>query len=147
MQNGHGSSKQMIEEAKRSFDQQGFMKTLGAKIIAIEKGMVKISCTKSDHLTQQHGYIHAGVITSIADVASGYAALTTMPEGSEVLSVEFKTNLMKAAKADTIIATGRVIKSGRTLVFCEAKVTDEKEETIFATFQGTMFCIQKQPTK
>lgn len=137
----------MIEEAKQSFDQQGFMKTLGAEIIAIETGMVKIACAKSDGLTQQHGYFHAGVITSIADVACGYAAYTTMPKGSEVLSVEFKTNLMKAANADKIIATGKVIKSGRTLVFCEATITDEKEETIFATFQGTMFCLQNQSTK
>ena len=132
----------MIEEAKRSFEKQGFMRTLGAKIISIEKGMVKISCKRTEAVTQQHGYFHAGVITSIADVACGYAAFTTMPEGSEVLSVEFKTNLMKAANADEIIATGKVIKSGRTLVFCEAKVTDEKEEIIFATFQGTMFCLQ-----
>ena len=79
----------MIEQAKKSFDKQGFMKTLGAKIIAIEKGMVKIACDKNKSLTQQHGYFHAGVITSIADVACGYAAHTTMPLGSEVLSVEF----------------------------------------------------------
>ena len=137
----------MIEEAKKSFDKQGFMKTLGAEIIAIEKGMVKIKCDKKDSLTQQHGYFHAGVITSIADVACGYAAMTTMPEGSEVLSVEFKTNLMKAATADRIIATGKVIKSGRTLVFCEAQITDEKEEIIFATLQGTMICIQTKPNE
>ena len=135
----------MIEVAKKSFEQQGFMKTIGAEIIAIEKGMVKISCKKNESLTQQHGFFHAGVITSIADVACGYAALTTMPEGSEVLSVEFKTNLMKAATADTIVAIGKVIKSGRSLVFCEAKVTDEKEEVIFATLQGTMFCLQTKP--
>ena len=137
----------MIEEAKKSFDQQGFMKTLGAEIVAIEKGMVKIACSKNDRLTQQHGFFHAGVIASIADVACGYAAMTTMPEGSEVLSVEFKTNLMKAATANKIIATGKVIKSGRTLVFCEAKVTDEKEEVIFATLQGTMFCVQAKPNQ
>ncbi len=137
----------MIEEAKRSFDRQGFMKTLGAKIISIEKGMVKIACEKKESLTQQHGYFHAGVITSIADVACGYAALTTMPKGSEVLSVEFKTNLMKAAISDKIIAIGKVVKTGKTLVFCEAKVTDDKEETIFATLQGTMICIQTKPTE
>ncbi len=132
----------MIEEAKKSFEQQGFMKILGAKIIAIEKGMVKITCEKKDSLTQQHGFFHAEVITSIADSACGYAALTTMPKGSDVLSVEFKTNLLRAAKAEKIIATGTVVKSGRNLVFCEARITDEKEETIFATLQGTMMCIQ-----
>jgi uncharacterized protein (TIGR00369 family) len=132
----------MIEAAKKSFDKQGFMKTLGAQIIAIEKGLVKIECTLKDELTQQHGFFHAGVITSIADVACGYAALTTMPEGSEVLSVEFKTNLMRPASANKIIATGKVVKSGRNLVFCEASITDENETTLFATLQGTMICIQ-----
>lgn len=132
----------MIETAKKSFDKQGFMKTLGAKIIAIEKGMVKISCELKEELTQQHGFFHAGVITSIADVACGYAALTTMPEHSEVLSVEFKTNLMRPATAQRIIATGKVVKSGKNLVFCEAKITDEKETTQFASLQGTMFCVQ-----
>ena len=132
----------MIEEAKKSFEKQGFMKTLGAKIISIEEGLVKIECTLKDELAQQHGFFHAGVITSIADSACGYAALTTMPEGSDVLSVEFKTNLLRAAKAEKIIATGNVVKSGRNLVFCEARITDDKEETLFATLQGTMICIQ-----
>ncbi|CAL2055402.1 PaaI family thioesterase [Tenacibaculum sp. 190524A05c] len=132
----------MIEEAKISFDKQGFMKTLGAEIIHIESGLLKIRCEKHSGLTQQNGFFHAGVLTSIMDVACGYAALTTMPTGSDVLSVEFKTNLMRPAIADVIIATGTVIKSGKTLVFCEAKVTDEKEETIFATLQGTMICLK-----
>lgn len=132
----------MIEEIKKNFEKQGFMKTLGAKVILIEKGLVKIECTLKDELAQQNGFFHAGVITSIADSACGYAALTTMPQGSDVLSVEFKINLLRAAKAKKIIATGKVIKSGRNLVFCEARITDEKEEILFATLQGTMICIQ-----
>ena len=134
----------MIETAKKSFNQQAFMKTIGAEIIHIESGLVKIRCKKQDGLTQQNGFFHAGVITSIADSACGYAALTTMPEGSDVLSVEFKTNLMRPAVSDEIIAVGKVIKSGRTLVFCEAKVMDEKEEKIFATLQGTMICLKEK---
>lgn len=145
--NGSAKKVEVIEEAKKSFEKQGFMKTLGAKIIAIEEGMVKIECSLQKELTQQHGFFHAGVITSIADSACGYAALTTMPEGSDVLSVEFKTNLLKAANAKKIIATGKVVKSGRTLVFCEAKITDDKEEIIFATLQGTMICIQPNDKK
>lgn len=132
----------MIETAKRSFEKQGFMKTLGAEIVAIETGMVKISCELKEELTQQHGFFHAGVITSIADVACGYAAMTTMPEGSEVLSVEFKTNLMRPATAQKILATAKVVKSGKNLVFCEAKITDEKETTQYASLQGTMFRVQ-----
>jgi uncharacterized protein (TIGR00369 family) len=133
----------MKEEVLESYSRQGFMKYLGVEIISIAKGLVKVSCKKNENLTQQNGFFHAGVITSIADAACGYAALTTMEKGSDVLSVEFKTNLMKPAISDRIIATGKVIKSGRILVFCEAKITDETEEIIFATFQGTMIC--KQP--
>ena len=132
----------MIEEVKSSFAKQGFMKTLGAEIVHLEEGCLKIRCEKQDSLTQQHGFFHAGVLTSLMDSACGYAALTTMSKGSDVLSVEFKTNLMRPAKSEIIIATGTVIKSGKTLVFCEAKITDEKEETIFATLQGTMICLK-----
>ena len=133
----------MKEEVLNRFFNQGFMKHLGVELISVEKGLVKLSCTKNDNLTQQNGFFHAGVITTIADAACGFAALTTMPEGSDVLSVEFKTNLMKPAISDKLVAISSVIKAGRTLVFCEAKITDEQEETIFATFQGTMIC--KQP--
>ena len=132
----------MLKQVEESFNKQGFMNHIGAKIITIENGLVKISCEKKDFLTQQNGYFHAGVITSIADVACGYAALSTMPKGSDVLSVEFKTNLMRAANTSKIIASGKVIKLGKRLVFCEAKITDENEEIIFATLQGTMICIQ-----
>ena len=132
----------MIEASKDSFYKQGFMQTLGAKLISIESGLVKIECDFNEKLTQQHGYFHAGVLTSLADVACGYAAHSMMPVGSDVLSVEFKTNFIRAAKADKIVATGKVIKSGRTLTFCEAKVTDGSEETLFATMQATMMCLK-----
>ena len=132
----------MIEASKNSFYQQGFMQTLGAKLISIEKGLVKLECDYSEKLTQQHGYFHAGVLTSLADVACGYAAHSMMPEGSDVLSVEFKTNFIRAAKANKIIATGKVIKSGRTLTFCEAKVTDGEENKLFATMYATMMCLK-----
>ena len=132
----------MEQEILESYRKQGFMQHLGVEILSIEKGLVKVSCDKNDNLLQQNGFFHAGVITSIADAACGYAALSVMPKGADVLSVEFKTNLMKPAISNKIIARGKVIKSGRTLVFCEAKITDETEEIIFATFQGTMICIQ-----
>ncbi len=132
----------MIEVAKQSFYKQGFMKTLGAELISITKGNVQISCTLNDTLTQQHGYFHAGVMTSIADVACGYAALSTMPDGSDVLTVEFKTNFIRAAETDKIIAKGTVIKSGNTLTFCEGVVTNENQDIIYATMQATMICLK-----
>ena len=134
----------MTEASKQGFYKQGFMKTLGAKLLTIEKGLVKLECDYDEKLTQQHGYFHAGVLTSLADVACGYAAHTLMPSGSEVLSVEFKTNFIRPAKADSIIATGKVIKSGKTLTFCEAKVTDKTEKTLFATMQATMMCMRNE---
>ncbi|WP_298895870.1 PaaI family thioesterase [uncultured Psychroserpens sp.] len=118
------------------------MKTLGAELISITKGNVQISCTLNDTLTQQHGYFHAGVMTSIADVACGYAALSTMPDGSDVLTVEFKTNFIRAAETDKIIAKGTVIKSGNTLTFCEGVVTNENQDIIYATMQATMICLK-----
>ena len=134
----------MIEAARDSFYKQGFMQTLGARLISLEEGIVKIECDFNEKLTQQHGYFHAGVITSIADVACGYAAHSMMPDGSDVLSVEFKTNFIRAAKADKIIAVGKVVKSGKTLTFCEAQVTDGSEEIIFATMQATMMCLKSK---
>ncbi|SEE36503.1 uncharacterized domain 1-containing protein [Tenacibaculum sp. MAR_2010_89] len=133
----------MIDEIKKSFSKQGFMKTLGAKILHIKEGEVKIQCMKVDNLTQQHGFFHAGVLTSIMDVACGYAALTVMPENSDVLSVEFKTNLLRPANSKLVVATGKVVKSGKTLVFCEAKVEDE-QGTLYTTMQATMICLQKK---
>lgn len=114
------------------------MKTLGAEIIHIEAGKVIIACIKNDGLTQQDGFFHAGVLTSIADSACGYAALSVMPEDADVLSVEFKMNLLRPATAEKIIAAGTVLKNGRTLVVCEGIVTDETETTIYAKMIGTM---------
>jgi uncharacterized protein (TIGR00369 family) len=128
-----------MQRIKDSFNQQGFMKTLGAKIINIEPGKVVIACAKTEALTQQHGFIHAGVLTSLADTACGYAALSAAPEEADVLSVEFKINLMRPAKAERIIAVGEVLKAGRTLVFCEATVTDETGAEIYAKMLATIF--------
>ncbi len=132
----------MIETAKHSFHKQGFMKTLGAELISITEGEVKISCSLNDTLTQQHGYFHAGVLTSLVDVACGYAALSMMPTGSDVLTVQFKTNFIRAAEAKTIVAKGSVIKSGKTLTFCEGVVTNDSQDTIYATMQATMICLK-----
>ena len=132
----------MIETAKNSFKKQGFMKTIGAKIVSIEKGLVKIECELNEKLTQQHGFFHAGVLTSICDVACGYAALSAMPKNSDVLTVEFKTNFIRAANVKKIVATGKVVKSGKTLTFCEGKVTDTNEKIIYSTMQATMICLK-----
>lgn len=133
----------MYEKIKQSFDKQGLMKTFNAKLIAVEKGQVKITCDFSDELTQQHGFFHAGVATSIVDSACGYAALTMMPDDMEVLSVEFKINFMKPAKTDKLVAIGKVLQAGRTLTICEGYVYDSSEEKLISKMTATMIGVKR----
>lgn len=128
----------MYEKIKQSFDRQGLMKTLNAKLISVEKGQVKISCEFSENLTQQHGFFHAGVATSIIDSACGYAALTMLTDNFEVLTIEFKVNFLKPAKTNKLIAIGKVLQSGKTLTVCEGFVYDETETKLIAKMTATI---------
>ena len=98
------------------------MSTLGARVERVAPGEVDILLPIRPGISQQHGFVHAGAIASIADSACGYAALTLLPEDSGVLAVEFKINLMAPGAGETLLARGRVIKSGRTLSVCQADV-------------------------
>lgn len=129
---------------KESFDKQYFMDYLGAKLEKAEKGEVSISVEKTRNLSQQAGFIHAGVITTIADSAAGYAALSMMPDDKEVLSVEFKVNLMRPASGSKIIAHARVIKPGRQITVVESDVVDLDTGKLVAKFQGTMISVPKE---
>ena len=131
----------MDEKIKQSFDQQGLMKTLNAKLISVEKGEVKISCEFSETLSQQHGYFHAGVATSIVDSACGYAALTLLNKDAEVLTIEFKVNFLKPAKTNRLIAIGKVLQSGKTLTICDGYVYDESETKLIAKMTATIFAL------
>ena len=110
------------------------MTTIGATLTRVEAGEVVIEVPHREDLTQQHGFLHAGVIASIADSACGYAAFTLMPEDHAVLSVEFKQNLLAPAKGERFRATARVVKAGRTLTVCTAEVVavTGAEETLVA---------------
>ncbi len=132
------------QRIKNSFDKQSFMKTLGAELVSVEEGEVRIDCPFSAGLTQQDGFFHAGVLTSVVDSACGYAALTMMPENARVLSVEFKVNLLRPAACDKIIAIGKVIKAGKQLTVCEGTVYDANTDKILLKLQGTMICIQNE---
>lgn len=129
---------------RKNFEKQRFMSYLGAKLETIEEGRVSISVEKAAHLSQQTGFIHAGVITTIADSAAGYAAWSMMPENSDVLSVEFKVNLMRPASGSKIIAHAQVIKSGRQITVVEADVEDVDTGKVIAKFQGTMISVPAQ---
>ncbi|MGH1516469.1 PaaI family thioesterase [Chryseobacterium sp. JK1] len=131
----------MYDRIKQSFDQQGIMKTIGAQLAEVEKGKVKITCEFSEKLTQHNGFFHAGVLTTIVDSACGYAALTTMPENANVLTVEFKVNFMKPAKTDQLVAIGKVLQAGRTLTICEGYVYNRNEEKLIAKMTATMIAL------
>lgn len=135
-----------VEEIKESFVKQTIMTLIGGELTRVEPGVIEISLPYRTDLTQQHGYVHAGIITTIADSACGYAAYTLMPPGSDVLAVEFKVNLMRPAKGEMFVARAEVIKSGRTLTVVRADVhalsSGDKSELV-AIMQGTMMRLQR----
>jgi uncharacterized protein (TIGR00369 family) len=121
------------EVVAESFARQALMSTLGAALVAVGPGEVDIEIRHAPGLTQQHGYLHAGVLAAVADSACGYAALTLAPPGYDVLAVEFKINLLRPARAARFLARGRVLRPGRTLTVCRADVvrlSDEGEELV-----------------
>lgn len=113
---------------------------MGARLRRVEPGAVSIALPFREDLTQQNGYIHAGIITAIADSACGYAAYTLMPAGSEVLSVEFKVNLLRPAEGEELVAEAKVLKAGRTLTVttCDVYSHAAGEARMVATMLATM---------
>jgi uncharacterized protein (TIGR00369 family) len=129
---------------RASFEKQQFMQTLGARLESVEPGEVTISLPFRADLTQQHGFLHAGAVTSVVDSACGYAALSLMEPGAAVLAVEFKVNLMAPAAGERFVAVGRVVRSGRTLTVCSGEVRalqGDREATV-AVMQGTMMSVR-----
>jgi uncharacterized protein (TIGR00369 family) len=112
---------------ERSFARQTLMATIGASLLRVAPGEVDIALGVAPHIYQQHGFVHGGAITSIADSAAGYAALTLMEAGTGVLAVEFKINLLAPGRGDRLVAEGRVVRPGRTLSVSQATVFGERE--------------------
>jgi uncharacterized protein (TIGR00369 family) len=133
------------EEVAQSFNRQTVMSLIGAELMRVEPGVVEITLPYRTDLAQQHGYLHAGIVTTIADSACGYAAYSLMPPNSEVLSVEFKVNLLRPAKGQTFTASAEVVKSGKTLTVVRADVfaIDADRRDLIATMLGTMICLSK----
>lgn len=104
---------------RESFARQGIMGLLGARLAKVEPGLVVIELPFRKDLSQQHGFFHAGVVSTIMDSAGGYAGYTLFPAGASVLTVEFKVNLLAPADGDRLVATGRVVKAGRTVTVTE----------------------------
>ena len=130
-----------------SFDRQQAMKLLGAKLARLAPGECDIELAYRPELTQQHGYFHGGIIGTIADSAGGYSAFTLMPEDSSVLTVEYKMNLLAPGDGELLIARGRVLKSGRTLVVSRVDVVVVKggRETLCATLLETLMTMHGRP--
>lgn len=128
---------------RASFELQNVMQLIGARLDRVEPGIVEIEIDSRSDLTQQNGYVHAGIVTTILDSACGYAAHTLMPANSGVLSVEFKVNLLAPAKGERIRAKAEVKRAGRTLTVCtaDAFAIDGDKETLCATMLATMFCV------
>ena len=130
------------ETVRDSFSRQSFMATLGAEITAVEPGMVRIEYGHGEGLLQQHGFIHAGVGTSILDSACGYAELSLAPAGADVLTAEFKVNFLRPAKGERFKATSQVLKAGKMLTVCEGELWAD-ETSLIAKMQATMSILSR----
>lgn len=132
------------ERVRESFARQQLMHTLGARLTRVEPGIVEIELPYRTNLTQQHGFLHAGVVASVLDSACGYAAFTLMPADAAVLSVEFKVNLLAPARGDRLLARAEVKRAGRTVTVCTADAfafTGEQSKVV-ATMLATMMCVR-----
>lgn len=132
---------------RESFERQTIMATIGAALVSVEPGKAVIALPYAKHICQQHGFLHAGVVATIVDSACGYAAFSVMPAHSAVLTVEFKVNLMAPAKGERFVATGRVVKAGRTLTVTQGEVVafDAGRETTVAIVTATMMRLEAKP--
>jgi uncharacterized protein (TIGR00369 family) len=138
------------EAATATFDRQQAMRTLGISIARLEPGEVDLSMSYSRDLTQQNGFVHAGVITAGLDTACGIAAFTLMPADCDILTVEFKTNLLAPAKGERFAFRAVVVKPGRTLTVCEARAFAQADgaESLVATITGTLMALKRsEPAK
>jgi uncharacterized protein (TIGR00369 family) len=130
---------------RESFARQSAMLTLGMRLLRVAPGEVEIGLGFREDLTQQHGYLHAGVVAAAVDTACGYAALTLTEAGAEVLSVEFKLNLLSPAAGERFVARARVVRAGRNITVCSGDVFALKgggEEKVVATMLATMMTVR-----
>jgi uncharacterized protein (TIGR00369 family) len=134
---------QIQARIRDSFERQGLMQHLGARLEHVAPGRVHIVLPNRPEIDQQHGYIHAGATSAIADSAGGYAALTLFPENTAVLTVEYKINFLAPAVEDHLEAVGTVLKSGRTLTVCQLEVFafHGPKRSLVAAGQQTLICV------
>jgi len=131
---------------RASFARQRVMESIGATLTHVEAGAVEITLPYRIDLTQQHGFIHAGIVATILDSACGYAAFSLMPPEMAVLTVEYKINLLRPAKGDRLIARARVVRDGKTLTVCagDAFADTDGAETVVATMLATVMAVEQR---
>ena len=135
------------KKVRASFARQTFMDTIGARIAALSPGYCEVELSFRGDLCQQNGYLHGGLVTTIAANATGYAAFSLMPPNSSVLGVDYKINLLDPAAGERFIAIGRVLKPGRTLsvVECDIEAEDAGKRKLIAKMLTTMMCLEGVP--
>jgi len=134
------------ERVRSSFARQQVMRTLGVEIVRLDPGEIELAMPYNSAYTQQHGFMHAGIITTALDSSCGYAAFSLMPADAAVLTVEFKTNLIAPAKGESFSFRAQVIKPGRTLTVCDARAfaKGNGEERLVATMTGTLMAVYQR---
>ena len=132
-----------VERVRASFARQRAMDTLGARLSEVAPGRVVIELDWAEALTQQHGFLHAGMVATALDSACGYAGFTLMPVEAAVLTIEYKINLLAPAKGQTFRMVGQVVKPGRTVTVCEghAYAMDNGREKLVATMSCTLMAV------
>jgi uncharacterized protein (TIGR00369 family) len=136
-----------VAKVRESFNRQTVMQTLGAVLISIEPGLVEIEMPFRADLTQQHGFVHGGIVTAILDSACGYAAFSLNSPDTTVLTVEYKVNFVAPAKGDRFMARGEVVRPGATVTVCKGDVLayDGDEEKLVATMLMTIMTMPDRP--
>lgn len=131
-----------------SFARQGALALIGAELQEVQPGEVTIALPIRPDLCQHHGYVHAGIVTTIVDTACGYAAMSLLPAGSTIVSIEFKLNLLAPATGTALVARGQVKRAGRTIIVCTGDVfaqSNDRDERLVATMLGTMMPLADRP--
>lgn len=131
-----------LTRMRADFDRQGIMATLGITVAEVAAGRVTLTLPFRSDLTQHHGFLHAGVLTTAMDSAAGFAAFTLMDAEAEVLTAEFKASFLAPARGLTFRIVGEVIRSGRTLTFTEARAYADGADTVIATLSATMMAVR-----
>ena len=135
---GSESAEAKLARIRASFDRQGMMATLGVEVVSVESGRVELAIRHDDRFTQQHGFLHAGAVSSVLDTACGYAAYSVMPPDAAVLTASFTINLLAPAAGPRFTMIGEVIRAGRTLVVCRGEAFADEDKRPFAVMQATM---------